>query len=165
VNTNLNKYNVQTPTPTTTPNYGTVSYTQTIDAPDIKQRLPISYATTTTSTVTPTTSHQSHVPEITQDLSVLLQQTDTKRVLQNVNPSSWQTLTSSTNSTVADCNFVFSINFHIFNSFFFVRFVTFASINFAIVPAPFSEILGREHKEGNNANSIDSETHLNSYYL
>jgi hypothetical protein len=98
-NANLNKYAVQTPRPTTTPNYGTVSYTQTIDSPDIKQRLPISYSSTT-STSTPTTS-TIHVPEITQDLTALLQQTDTKRALQNVNASSWQTLTTPA-STVAD---------------------------------------------------------------
>jgi hypothetical protein len=98
-NANLNKYTVQTPRSTTTPNYGTVSYTQTIDAPDIKQRLPISY-TSTTATATPTTS-TIHVPEITQDLTALLQQTDTKRALQNVNASSWQTLTTPA-STVAD---------------------------------------------------------------
>ncbi|XP_063695702.1 zinc finger protein with KRAB and SCAN domains 5 [Culicoides brevitarsis] len=93
----INKYVNQT---ATTAQYGTVSYSQPNN--DTKSNLTLSnsnYQITNNLQMKDNVIQQQH-SDLTQDITALLQQTDTKRVLQNVN-TSWQTLTTPATS-VAD---------------------------------------------------------------
>ncbi|XP_055595330.1 putative uncharacterized protein DDB_G0271606 [Uranotaenia lowii] len=93
-----NKYNGHNPGTstipvTTTSAQYTIPYTQHSEVTDHKPRMyPQTSIATTTAAPTQTTQ------DLSQDISALLQQADSKRVLQN--PTSWQTLTPT--ASVAD---------------------------------------------------------------
>ncbi|XP_055625409.1 zinc finger protein 467 isoform X2 [Toxorhynchites rutilus septentrionalis] len=94
---NSNKYNghnsVSSASATTTSGQYSIPYSQHSDVNDHKQRNMYPQTTITTSTSAPAQSSQ----ELTQDISALLQQADSKRVLQN---PSWQSLAPG--ASVAD---------------------------------------------------------------
>ncbi|XP_058830272.1 fez family zinc finger protein erm-like isoform X2 [Topomyia yanbarensis] len=92
---NPNKYNGHTsaPTITTTSGQYTIPYSQHSEVSDHKQRNMYPQTTSALTSIAPAQSSQ----EITQDLSALLQQADSKRVLQN---PSWQSLAPG--ASVAD---------------------------------------------------------------